>query len=144
MEIREPDFSLYNECRSIGLVVESVNASGAVSFTEPDVGNLLPFIIAAHGKGLNKAPCIALKTALGGDADPRWLAYVAARKAPTKDKRENRFRKETDNIFLQAFELANGAVDVTINGVIFRLPTASSLDLWEAAKAQIRNDLPYD
>lgn len=137
--------TLHHSLQAVGLDISGCDANGNVHLNAPDTNSLIPLVIAAHEKRLKSDECLALKTALGGETDPRWLAYVDARKAPVKEKREARYRsKETDNLFMKAFETAEGAIDTVISGVSVRLPSTAKLQDWENKKLQIRNELPYE
>lgn len=106
--------------------------------------DLIDAVCVSHGKVFMSDECTALRDYLGGETDPRWIAYVDARKAPTRAKRAERYRVETDSLLMKAFESGEGAVDTVIDGKLVRCPDAEKVEAWEAAKTKIREELPYE
>jgi hypothetical protein len=104
---------------------------------------LITLVDAANGETLNSAECRALKSYLGANSS-QWKAFKDLYNKPKKNAREIRYHNELDQVFFEAFEVGKGAVDLTISGVSYRLPTTTSMVAWEAAKNQIRAELPYD
>lgn len=104
---------------------------------------LINIVKATRDKPWLSAENIALRDYLGGAEDPRWIAYRNERRRPIEEKRLDRFQKFTDSMFLKAFELSEGARDVTINQVQYRLPLSSKIQAWQDAKAAIRAELKY-
>lgn len=135
---------LHNTLVAVGLDISGCDANGNVHLNAPDTNNLVPLVIAAHEKTLASPEVETLKNALGGDTDPRWIAYVDCRKDPIRKARALRYEAETDSMFLKAFEHTEGAIDTEIDGKLVRVPSAEKVEAWESAKAQIRAELPYE
>lgn len=128
---------LHNELISCGLSISGCSSDGTIHFLAPDENNIAPLVLAAHGMALSSDECLALKEAIG---DELWTAYVAARNAPVKSKRAERYRNETDNLFMKCFEQAN----VVEDGDYYNCKVAkANFDGWKAAKEIVRSELPY-
>jgi hypothetical protein len=66
------------------------------------------------------------------------------KKPTTAELRRSRYVAETDPLFMKAFELVEGAEDVELDGgKAVRVPASEKMAAWEAAKNQIRAELPY-
>lgn len=112
---------------SLGLIV-----GDSYEVVTGDAG-LIPYIAAAHGKVAGDPEIAAFRDYLGASS-PKWLAYVEARKLPTREARQARYRDETDALRLKADE------DFTIGSEDW----LAAVEAWKAAKAAIRAELPYE
>lgn len=133
---------LHNILSALGQNVIGCDANGYVHGNDLDQ-TLIDLVVTALDKPWLSAENLALRDYLGGAKDPRWIAYRNERRRPIEEKRLARFQKLTDSMFLKAFELSEGARDVTINQVQYRLPLSSKIQAWQDAKAAIRAELKY-
>ena len=123
--------NLNNELISVGLSIFGCDSSGNVQLLEPDTNNLVPLVLAAHEQPLNSTECLALQAAITNE---QWLAYQDCRKAPIRSLREQRYRAETDALFMVACE------DSTIGDSNW----LAAIESWRTAKENIRTELPYE
>lgn len=130
-----------NSLQTLGLCFGGIINDEWVCDGDPE---LIALAKAAHDQPLASTECIALRDYLGGETDVRWLAYVEARKQPMRDQRQQRYAAETDPMLSKAFELAEGAENVELDGgKSVRVPASDKMAAWEAAKNAIRAELPY-
>lgn len=136
---------LHNLLKALGQDVISVDSDGNVQSAQGATLDraLIDPLIAAHDKPLADSTNTSLRDYLGGDTDPRWIAYSQELRRQIREAREARFRESTDAVFAKSFELAEGARDVTIGQVVYRLPTAAKIKAWEDRKTAIRAELKY-
>ena len=128
---------LLNEINSVGLNANMCNSDGDINLTEPDITDLVPLVLAAHGQPLSSDECLALQMAL---TEQQWLAYQDARKAPIRQQRAERYKNECDAMFLKCFEEATLVED----GDYYNCKVAkANFDGWKAAKEIVRSELPY-
>lgn len=133
---------LHLALQALGQDVVGCDSNGNVQGNDLDQA-LIGLVVAALEKPWLSAENIALRDYLGGAKDPRWIAYKNERRRPIGEARLVRFQKLTDSMFLKAFELSEGARDVTINTVQYRLPLSSKIQAWQDAKDAIRTELKY-
>lgn len=143
----------HNELISCGLLISGCSSDGAVHISErptaplidgePDpnwvdpTDSIIALALAAHGQPLSSDECVALQAAL---TEEQWLAYIEARKAPIRAMRAERYKSETDALFLKCFEDAT----VVEDGDYYNCKVAKTdFDGWKAAKQIIREELPY-
>lgn len=134
--------TLYNLLKSLGQDVVGCDSNGNIQGENLDQ-TLINLLLAAIDTPMRSDEHVALKQYLGGATDPRWQAYIQERRRPIREKREAKFRELTDAVFAKSFELAEGARDVTIGQVVYRLPTAAKIKAWEDRKTAIRAELKY-
>lgn len=128
----------HSELVSCGLKISGADSSGNIHFMEPDVNDIGPLVAAAHGQSLASDECLALQAAITED---QWNSYIAARQAPIKAQRAERYKNETDSLFLKCFEEAT----VVEDGDYYNCKVAKTdFDGWKAAKQVIREELPYE
>jgi hypothetical protein len=85
---------LHKELEAAGVIFSSLNYAGTLQRLQAGQEALAALVIAARDKTLASAECIAVRTALGGASDPRWIAYAAVRQEPIKRQRLERFINE--------------------------------------------------
>lgn len=127
----------YNELVSCGLSISGCDSSGNVHFLAPDENNIGPLVLAAHEQPLTSDECLALQAVL---APEQWTSYVNARNAPIKQARSERYKNETDPLFMKCFESAS----VIEDGDYYDCRVAKTdFDGWKQAKEAVRLELPY-
>jgi|GEM_PF-1114253 len=137
------DAQLVRELASIGLDC-GVQDSAIVRWHSPSEpsttdSELASLVVAAHEEPDGSEAVAALKARLAGQSEKR-AAYVAERNREQRTARQERYREVTDPLLFEALEDAA----LTANGAEYemRVPTAE-WDAWLAAKAAIREELPY-
>lgn len=134
---------LHNEIVACGIFINGADSSGNIqissrptcpegeelTWTDP-TDNLVVLCLAAHEKALSSDECLALMAELTPE---QWLAYQDCRKAPIRQQREARYRSECDPLRMKMDE------DHDTNSTEW----ATALLQWKAAKALIRQALPY-
>ena len=127
----------HSELVACGLPISGCSSDGTIHFLAPDENNIAPLVLAAHGQPLSSDECQALQAVL---TEQQWLAYQEARKAPVRAMRAERYKIETDALFLKCFEDAT----VVEDGDYYNCKVAKTdFDGWKAAKQIIREELPY-
>lgn len=133
---------LHLALQALGQDVIGCDSNGNVQGNDLDQA-LISLVVTAIETPMKSAEHTALKQHLGGATDPRWQAYIQERRRPIQVKRLARYQLLTDSMFLKAFELSEGARDVTINQIQYRLPLSSKIQAWQDAKQAIRDELKY-
>lgn len=128
---------LYDELVACGLAVVGIDGQDNVHFAQESESEISPLIIAAHDKSLDSVECLALKQAISLDL---WDAYVAARNAYIEEQRIQRYRNETDPLFMKVMEEATVIPDGDYCQIKLPLTTFQE---WKANKEAIRAELPY-
>ena len=143
----------HSELTSSGLEISGCSSDGTVHLLsrpsaplidgEPDpnwvdqTDTIIEAVKNAHGMKLTSDECLALQAAITED---QWNSYIAARQAPIKAQRAERYKNETDSLFLKCFEEAT----VVEDGDYYNCKVAKTdFDGWKAAKQVIREELPY-
>lgn len=134
--------NLHLVLQALGQDVVGCDSNGNVQGENLDQ-TLIDLVVAAIETPIKSTAHTALKQHLGGATDPRWIAYIQERRKPIREAREARFKQLTDSMFIKAFEISSEAADVTIGGIIYRLPKAAKIKAWGDAKAAIRAELKY-
>lgn len=127
--------SLCSELFAVGVTIEGIDADGNISWvTEPKANDikLAELVLKAHETKLASAEAVKLQTALG-DKSVEWAAYCEARKKDIKEKREQRYRLETDAIRMQIDD------DYDVGSKEWM----DAITEWRALRAKIRDELPY-
>ena len=106
------------------------------NWTDP-TDSIIEAVKNAHGMALSSDECLTLQALL---SEEQWTSYIAARQAPIKAQRAERYKNETDSLFLKCFESASLVED----GDYYNCKVAKTdFDGWKAAKQVIREELPY-
>lgn len=92
---------LFNELQACGIDA-NCDASGNIDGS-PALGELVK---KAHEKPLDSPEAIKLRDAIGGGNDPRWLAYVAARKTVVLAARAKHYQKRIMALVVELFRSA--------------------------------------
>lgn len=120
---------IYKELLSVGITCYRIELGAPVTNGDK---TLVGLVVSAHGKTVTDPEVIALRDYL--NADSRWDAYVACRKADIQQARQARYREETDSLRLKADE------DYTIGSEDW----LAAIEAWKTAKNTIRAGLPYE
>jgi hypothetical protein len=128
------------QLQAVGLVIHGCDASGGVSWSGEPNEELAALVFAALDKPLASAKCQALKTYLGGATDPRWLAYLAARKAPIDNKRDQQVLVDVVKLIVDLFYTATPKV---VTEGVFLGFSAAKLQAAKAKIDEIKAVLPY-
>ena len=133
-------FEYQYEYKAVGLTIVGVQKNGDIIWSENTDLTLLPLVLAAHEQPLTSTECLALQAAITND---QWLAYIAARQAPIKQARAERYKNETDALLLSAFETALKTATAT-NGEITVVLSETATQEWLTAKETVRIENPYE
>lgn len=129
----------HSELVECGLSISGCSSDGTIHFLAPDENNIAPLVLAAHGQPLSSDECLALMAVL---TEEQWLAYQDCRKAPIRAMRAERYKNETDALFMAAMEESTTLFDAVEQVYNVRVDK-TKWDAWLSAKSEIRLANPY-
>jgi len=91
---------------ALGIQHNSLIINGAVQGVQEVDRPLEALLLSAINTPSTSAESLALRDALGGASDPRWLAYLAARMAPTEENRRNQYMRRVLVLLVKLFYTA--------------------------------------
>ena len=130
-------YLLHKELLAIGLSILGCDESGHVNLKSPDINDLIPLALSAHGQSLSSTECKALQAVI---TPAQWLAYCEVRDAPARQAREVKYREMADALLFKAIESAAQVVEGKEVTLVF---DKADLDTWKATKEAIRVELSY-
>ena len=132
---------LNQELIAVGIVCSGVDSNGQISDLQTGQEVLAALVLAAKDKALSSPECQAVKTALGGQDDPRWIAYKQVRQDIKEQKRNEKYKDKILNILVDAVDNITWRPDPIGGG---KIPTfkASDIQLLKDAIATIKTDIP--